>query len=626
MNFQIKLLEKQIQDAENSISDLESRDEELSKEIKITDEAKRLLEMLKTAKVKAKKDFILNVINTALSDIFQQDIKIEIRSSDEDLKIQEKLKKLQIKYDIILLENGIEIGRNEKLLTSNGGGVLSVISLLLKMLTGYIYSKNKFYIFDESLAQVSEVYQERLSLFLKEFCDKYKFTIILVNHNPRLATHADMSYTLGADKLESGLKKLKIEQLIDSRNTVDLENVYTFEIKNFQSIEKLKFEFSGFVSITGANNIGKSAVVRAVNSLIFNTFHETYLRQGASEAVIRIDYRDKWAQLRYKSKKVFYSFWDGTDLSGKKLAQDKIQEKMEEIGFKFLNVGKKYKNWKADLRDQVDRLYVTTQYDKMYLIGSKTNDSDKLFNFLFNAEAIAQALLNANYDLRTLVTEQKDNFEKKKALEAELEVLKKKLKIEKYYFQKNLLENFKSKSDLIAQTGLHINKIKNILFKIDALNTAHSTLNRYRETASELQPLRSRVARGKRIISNLDNLINKFKEYSNAATLLNRFKQIKNDINTVVSETAIVKNGISKVSNIVAECEKLRNMVEVKNRYYNVVDRLKRGMAGREQLISWWQKTVEEIGVTECECCKGSGYHIKNKGEHNAKSNANPRG
>ena len=626
MNFQIKLLKKQITETESSIKNIDDRSTNLEKEIKITNEAKQLLEMLKTAKVKAKKDFILNVINTALNDIFQQDITIEIRSSDEDIKIQEKLKKLQIKYDIILLENGLEIGRNEKLLTSNGGGILSVISLLLKILTGYIYSKNKFYIFDESLAQVSEVYQERLSLFLKEFCDKYDFTIILVNHNPRLATHADMSYTLGADILKSGLKKLKIEQLIDARENVDSTNEYKFKIKNFQSIEDLEFNFSGFVSITGANNIGKSAVVRAINSLIFNTFHETFLRQNANESIIRIDHSEKWAELKYKSKKVFYSFWDGTELSGKKLAQDKIQEKMEEIGFKFLNVGKKYKNWKAELRDQVDRLYVTTQYDKMYLIGSKTNDSDKLFNFLFNAEAIAQALLNVNYDLRNLTVEQKENFEKRKSLVSELEILKKRLKIEEFYFQKSLVENFKSTADTIVQINLYIDKYKKIISKINIFDNAYKILTNFKQTNSDLQPLRTRVLRGTTIVNNLKNLIEKMKKYFNATTLLDYNKQIEKDISYIASESENVKNKIFKITIILEQLMVLQNAIDIKERYYNNADKISRGIAGREQLNQWWKNTVEYLGVSECQYCNGTGYHIKHtKGEHNAKCSADPR-
>ena len=608
MNFQINFLKNKIIEAEDQLREATEREQELEKEVKITDEAKRLLEMLKTAKVKAKKDFILNVINTSLSDIFQQDIKIEIRSSDEDAKIQEKQKKLNIKYDIILLENGIEIGRNEKLLTSNGGGVLSVISLLLKILTGYIYSKNKFYIFDESLAQVSELYQERLSLFLKQFCAAYGFTIILINHNPKLATHADMAYTLGADHLKSGLKSLKIEKLDDMRE--EARNIYKFNIKNFQSIENLEFEFDGFVSITGANNIGKSAIVRAVNSLIFNNFHETYLRQGCKESVIRMEHEGKWAEMIYKGKKVFYKFWDGEELSGKKLAQDRIQEKIEQIGFKFLNISKMYKNWKADIKEQVDRLYVTTQYDKMYLIGSKTNDSDKLFNFLFNAEAIAQALLNANYDLRNLVIEQKEVFESKQRLVIEIENLKKKLKIEEYYFKRELVNSIKQKSLEIdnARTSLH--DAKTFLSKLNNIIESWKTLQRAKDVDDEIKQLSPRIQKGHNVVDRIKKLINKMNEFIARKKIRDAEIHIEGEIGLIVASRLVMRDKVAKITKMLESMKQYQNMFDIYNRYIKVCGDIKTGYEGKSKLDTWWQQTKEHLGIVKCECCDGLGYHL----------------
>ena len=617
MNFQINFLKEKIKEAETELASLGNREAELESKIKVTDEAKRLLEALKTAKVKAKKDFILNVINTAMQDIFQQDIRIEIRSSDEDQKIQEKQKKIQIKYDIILLESGIEIGRNEKLLTSNGGGVLSVISLLLKILTGYIYSKNKFYIFDESLAQVSEIYQERLSLFLKQFCDTYGFTIVLINHNPKLATHADMAYTLAADKLDNGLKRLKIEKLEDMRERDDRcglvrANTYFFEIEKFQSIEKINLEFDGFVSITGANNIGKSAIVRAVNSLIFNNFQENYLRQDASQARIKMEHNDKWAELIYKSKKVFYKFWDGDELSGKKLAQDKIQEKIEQIGFKFLNISKMYKNWKADLKEQVDRLYITTQYDKMYLIGSKSNDSDKLFNFLFDAEVIAQALLNINYDLRTLNLEAHELFDRKQQLEHEVEILKKKLKIEEFYFKKELLKNINDIKDQISLVRSNRSALKTFLEKINIFILNFNSLKQYESAAESIDQLGPRIERGRLLINKFNSIIEKLKACRDAQSTLTRFKIIDNELTEVKKSMNFINSKMNILIKISSLLGTYKDWVDVKNRYYKVTMNIERGLAGREQLNSWWKNKQNEFNIVKCDKCGGLGYHLKN--------------
>jgi len=608
MNFQIEFLKNKIIETEDKLRAIQEREQFLETEIKVVDEAKRLLEMLKTAKVKAKKDFILNVINTALNDIFQQDIKIEIRSSDEDQKIQEKQKKLQIKYDIILLENGIEIGRNERLLVSNGGGVLSVISLLLKILTGYIYSKNKFYVFDESLAQVSEIYQERLSLFLQQFCVRYGFTLILINHNPRLATHAHMAYTLGADKLKNGLKRLKIEKLDDMREENELAAPWFFEIENFQSIEKLNLEFQGFVSITGANNIGKSAIVRAINSLIFNSFQENYLRQGTQQALIKMSHDKRWAELIYKSKKVYYKFWDGTELSGKKLAQDKIQEKIEEIGFKFLNISKMYKNWKSDVKEQVDRLYVTTQYDKMYLIGSKSNDSDKLFNFLFNAETIAQALLNASYDLRSLTVEQKELFENKQVLEAELDKLKKKLKIEEFYFKKSVIENLRNKNSELEILKQNLNKINRFISAVENFIMKKSKIDQFKNIELETSALQLRVDKGNKIVKIITALLDQGKQYVAKKGILDNFKKNIDQTSMIQKEKKFFEYRLNLAMQLTEKLVKYKNAYDTVYRYKEVLDKISKGKVGQKQLQEWWEQMKTNLGIEICPRCQGLGY------------------
>ena len=326
--YELSLLEGQYKEILENLETKEQDLIDLNNKILLHSDAKVLLEAVKTVKVKQKKDFILNIINTALLDIFDYDIKIAIHSSDEDKEVSTG-KKLKMRYNIILYENGIEIARDDKLLSSNGGGILSIISILLKMLTGYIYSKNKFYIFDESLAQVSEKYQERLSLFLKSFCEAYDFTIILITHNPGLAEHSHMRYVLGADNTDT-LKELKIESF--ESNIENDKSFYSVQIENFQSVKKINMKFSGFVTITGANNIGKSAVVRSINSIIFNDFSKEYLRKNTKQATIKFSKHEEdgtinWAMLKFDGS-VVYEFDDGTKLTGKRLAYDKIKEQI----------------------------------------------------------------------------------------------------------------------------------------------------------------------------------------------------------------------------------------------------------------------------------------------------------
>ena len=164
LGFRIQQTQDQINKYQSSIDFNNSQMDGLKGEILHLGEVKKLLIRLKNNKMIEKKDFILNTINTALSDVFvDKRVRLDIEASNTTSSAG----KINIKYDIVYYENDIEMGRNETLLISIGGGVMSFISILFKILVGYLYSKNKLYIFDESLAEVSELYRVTVALSVR---------------------------------------------------------------------------------------------------------------------------------------------------------------------------------------------------------------------------------------------------------------------------------------------------------------------------------------------------------------------------------------------------------------------------------------------------------------------------
>ena len=126
INFHIQQAQQQITKYQTLINNNETAMEELKKDILHLGEVKKLLIRLKNNKMIEKKDFILNTINTALSDVFvDKRIRLDIEASNTTSAAG----KINIKYDIVYYENDIEMGRNETLLISIGGGVMSFISI-----------------------------------------------------------------------------------------------------------------------------------------------------------------------------------------------------------------------------------------------------------------------------------------------------------------------------------------------------------------------------------------------------------------------------------------------------------------------------------------------------------------
>jgi len=373
--------------------------------------AKILLELLKNYKLEKRKDFILGIINQALKDIFESNYRLDIQPRDNKGKSASSTQK----YDIIFYQNDIEIARNDNLLTSNGGGVLSIASLFFKILIGYLYSKNKFYIFDEALSQVSPQYRGRLSRFLKEFCEQYSFTLVIVSQTEELEEFADIVYEVDSS-LDSN--NIPVLDIVDIQGEMPEKNFFYSRIKNFQSIVDQKFIFKGFTIIRGPNNSGKSASLRAVEALLFNNFKtDTYPRKnpGGGKLTTEVSFgyvgeepqTPKEIGMKFKSGKVMFVI-EGEEYFGKSLAGEKLKEAVEKIGFRYIDVKSMYKNFKGPLKDQTERIAYTNQYDGLFLIGSKTSDSEKIFSFLFNTENIALAIQQSKEAMLEFNKEHKD--------------------------------------------------------------------------------------------------------------------------------------------------------------------------------------------------------------------------
>jgi len=407
--------------------------EYLDKDITEHVEAKQLLELLKNHKLEQRKEFILSVINRALLDIFQSDYRLDIIPRENKGTSAASTQK----YDIVFYQNKIEIARNDELLTSNGGGVLSIASLFFKILIGYLYSKNKFYIFDEALSQVSPQYRGRLSKFLKEFCKQYEFTLVVVSQTEELEEHADLVYEVGSSVSENNIPVLDI---VSRAGELPQDNYFYSCIENFQSIVKADFIYKGFTIIRGPNNSGKSATLRAIQALLFNSFKtDSYPRKNpdGKRLTTSVTFGFKGNKdepkteitLKYKSSKVMFVI-DGNEYFGKSLAGDKLKEAVEKIGFRYIDVKSMYKNFKGPLKEQTERIAYTNQYDGLFLIGSKTTDSEKIFSFLFNTENIALAIAQVKEIIQEMNKKHKDAQQQLIQVQERLRIVT--IKVEQY--------------------------------------------------------------------------------------------------------------------------------------------------------------------------------------------------
>ena len=635
--FQKNSILQQLQSLETEESNLLDFIEKHENKIKIKNYAIQILELLKEHKLKSRKDTILNIINTALKDIFDDAIYIDIE--------QEVNKNGRVKYNIVFYQQGITIAKNDELLESNGGGILAVISILFKILIGYLYSKNRLYIFDESFAQVSPQYRERLSLFMRQFAEKYNFTIILVSQTNDLNKFAHIEYNVNYKYDSKNIKELYIENINENRDEVkDKLDLYELEIKNFQSIKHIKFLYQGFTVISGPNNSGKSASLRAFKSILFNDFKEKFQRMNTkvTELVLKKLLNNKIQaeiKLIYKSKKVIFEL-NGEQYLGKNLAADILKSYIEKnFGLKFIDIKSLYKNIKGDLRKQVENIAYNSQHDSLFLIGSKSNEIEKVFNFLFNTETITMAISQFKeeiYNINDLLKDQKLRLEeikyKIKDLQFELEYLdtlyNQKI-IEEFLFTqenylniKNNLENIKNNLENIKNFKTNLSNYK---AWVDYINSFFTNKNLFEKNKVELSNIKVNLNFINDKIKEIEEKITKIKNLNDQIKfidqMLNQEIEIENklsNINLKLDKILTFKNQNIIYKNLEDLYLKYINIVNYINNFYSIIEQQEKN----KKLINQIKLNLENIkidqenefnnlGIIKCLCCNGLGYHKK---------------
>lgn len=88
--------------------------------------------------------------------------------------------------------------------------------------------------------------------------------------------------------------------------------MFRVHVKDFQSIQDAEIEVDGFTVITGPNNSGKSAMLRAVRGVFQNTSGTSFVRYGAKESSVELDFGEdkKVAWVKGPSIKPHYIFND----------------------------------------------------------------------------------------------------------------------------------------------------------------------------------------------------------------------------------------------------------------------------------------------------------------------------
>lgn len=156
---------------------------ELENRVLVLDEANKFLAGMVSDRVLCVKDRLESLTNQGLDYIFG--------SSKVRICIDSEFKNNKTIFSLRIRKSGVD---TDGVVESFGGGLLSVIAFVLKIVAVVLVENRRFMILDESLSMLSDEYQEPMSKFIATLCKELGFTIVLISHQPKLSTYADVCY------------------------------------------------------------------------------------------------------------------------------------------------------------------------------------------------------------------------------------------------------------------------------------------------------------------------------------------------------------------------------------------------------------------------------------------------
>lgn len=175
--------------------------------------------------------------------------------------------------------------------------------------------------------------------------------------------------------------------------------IVTLEIQNFMSIGYAKFAFdeSNIINLVGYNDSGKSAVTRALEVILYDSYHglqSKFIRDDTAYFGIGLEFDDGVSVNRYKyrnGKSVWEMEKDGVMLYTNELASGiaAVEGVPLEIA-KYLGV--------AIEKETKNKLNVRRNTDKLFLIETSGGENYKIINNFLRYDVLSNATAKLNAD------------------------------------------------------------------------------------------------------------------------------------------------------------------------------------------------------------------------------------
>jgi len=160
-----------------------------------------------------------------------------------------------------------------------------------------------------------------------------------------------------------------------SQNVKDVTMSTKVKIKNYQSIKETEVTVDGFTIIIGKNNIGKSAVLRAIEGALTNQSGSDFIREGTKQTEVHFEHKDLVIDWK-KGAKTSYVI-NGETYSALNRA---VPEPILKAGFTKMEVG-----------DHKLTPQIAPQHDPLFLLDMPGAVVTEILAALYNLNTLSKA-------------------------------------------------------------------------------------------------------------------------------------------------------------------------------------------------------------------------------------------
>lgn len=183
-----KRIEKQ--SLERQLSSINVQLSEQEKKLSLLEKSLAALQKLTDLKKKETTEKIENIISFGLQTIFED--------ASYKFKIVDSIKRKQVVYDFRVYSDSFNSDEGVSILDSRGGGVVSIVSFLLRLVLMCMIDKKaeRFMALDEPFNALSSNYHENLVAAVKQITEKLGIQLLVVSHQKSLDSFGDVVYEL----------------------------------------------------------------------------------------------------------------------------------------------------------------------------------------------------------------------------------------------------------------------------------------------------------------------------------------------------------------------------------------------------------------------------------------------